>query len=322
MREALFKKHNLDKWQEFEEDSVNVNPDILSERFVELTDDLSYARTFYPDSPTTQYLNGLTSTLFSKIYSNKREKANRFITFWKVELPTLFYNSQRQLLFSFIIFSISALLGAVSAAYDDSFARLILGDSYVEMTLENIEKGDPLAIYGNEDEITMFFMITINNIKVSFITFVMGILFSIGTGYFLVFNGIMVGVFQYFCYQHGFLETSLLTIWLHGTLEISSIVIAGCAGLVMGNSLLFPKTFTRLASFKKGAKQGLKIIIGLVPLFIVAGFIESFLTRKHLSLIPSLMIILPSALFIIWYFVVYPIQLNRFRNEKNTQNNL
>ncbi|MDR6561143.1 MULTISPECIES: stage II sporulation protein M [unclassified Arcicella] len=322
MREALFKKHNLDKWQEFEEDSVNVNPDILSERFVELTDDLSYARTFYPDSPTTQYLNGLTSTLFSKIYSNKREKANRFITFWKVELPTLFYNSQRQLLFSFIIFGISALLGAVSAAYDDSFARLILGDSYVEMTLENIEKGDPLAIYGNEDEITMFFMITINNIRVSFITFVMGIFFSIGTGYFLVFNGIMVGVFQYFCYQHGFLETSLLTIWLHGTLEISSIVIAGCAGLVMGNSLLFPKTFTRLASFKKGAKQGLKIIIGLVPLFIVAGFIESFLTRKHLSLIPSLMIILPSALFIIWYFVVYPIQLNRFRNEKNTQNNL
>ena len=234
----------------------------------------------------------------------------------------MFYNSQRQLLFSFIIFTISALLGAVSAAYDDSFARLILGDGYVEMTLENIEKGDPLAIYGNEDEITMFFMITINNIKVSFITFVMGILFSIGTGYFLVFNGIMVGVFQYFCYQHGFLETSLLTIWLHGTLEISSIVIAGCAGLVMGNSLLFPRTFTRLASFKKGARQGLKIIIGLVPLFIIAGFIESFLTRKHLSLIPSLMIILPSALFIIWYFVVYPIQLNRVKNGKNTQNNL
>ncbi|MBB6001687.1 stage II sporulation protein M [Arcicella rosea] len=322
MREALFKKHNLDKWQEFEEDALNVNPDILSERFIALTDDLAYARTFYPDSPTTKYLNGLTSSLFSKIYANKREKANRFFTFWKIELPFLFYQSQKQLLFSFIIFTISALIGAVSVAYDDSFARLILGNEYVEMTLENVEKGDPLAVYGNQDEISMFFLITINNIRVSFITFVMGIFFSVGTGYFLVFNGIMVGVFQYFCYQHGFLETSLLTIWLHGTLEISSIVIAGCAGLVMGNSLLFPKTFTRLESFKKGAKQGLKIIIGLVPLFITAGFIESFLTRKHLSLIPSMMIILPSALFIIWYFVVYPIQLNRFSNEKFIKNSL
>lgn len=314
MREASFKKQNLEKWKEYEQDGLKVNPDILSERYVELTDDLSYARTFYPESPTTQYLNGLTAKFFAKIYANKREKVNRFFTFWKYELPFLFYQSQPQLLYSFLMFTIAALVGAVSVAYDDTFARLILGDGYVEMTLENIRKGDPLAVYGSEDEIKMFFMITINNIRVSFITFVMGIFFSIGTGYFLIYNGIMVGVFQYFCYQHGFLETSLLTVWLHGTLEISSIIIAGCAGMVMGNSLIFPKTYTRLVSFKKGAKQGLKIIIGLVPLFIMAGFIESFLTRKHLSVLPSLLIIIPSAIFIIWYFVVYPIQLNRTKN--------
>jgi uncharacterized membrane protein SpoIIM required for sporulation len=256
-------------------------------------------------------LNGLTSRFFRKIYANKREKANRFFLFWKEELPFLFYNYQRELLYSFIIFTIAAMIGVVSAAYDDSFARLVLGSDYVDTTLENVEKGDPLAIYGSQDELNMFFSITVNNIRVSFIVFVMGIFFSVGSGYFLITNGIMVGVFQYFCYQHGFLATSLLTIWLHGTLEISSIVIAGCAGLVMGNSLIFPKTFTRLASFKKGAKQGLKIIIGLVPLFITAGFIESFLTRRHLGLWPSLMIIIPSGLFIMWYFVIYPIQLNK-----------
>ena len=311
MREALFKKQNLDKWQTFEQDTKTSNPDVLSERFIQLTDDLSYSRTFYPESPTTSYLNGLTARFFGKIYANKPEKSNRFILFWKEELPFLFHNSQKELLYSFIMFTVAALIGAVSVAYDDSFARLILGSDYVDMTLENIQKGDPLAVYGGEDELTMFFMITINNIRVSFIVFVMGIFFSIGSGYFLITNGIMVGVFQYFCYQYGFLKTSLLTIWLHGTLEISSIVIAGCAGLVMGNSIVFPKTFTRLESFKKGAKQGLKIIIGLVPMFITAGFIESFLTRRHLGVLPSLMIIVPSGLFIIWYFVIYPIQLNK-----------
>jgi hypothetical protein len=311
MREALFKKQNIDKWQIFEQDTLNSDPDVLSERFIQLTDDLSYARTFYPASLTTSYLNGLTSKFFGKIYAYKRERTNRFILFWKEELPFLLYNYQRELLYSFIMFTIAGMIGAVSAAYDDSFARLILGSDYVDTTLENVEKGDPLAIYGGQDELSMFFMITINNIRVSFIVFVMGVFFSIGSGYFLITNGIMVGVFQYFCYQHGFLETSLLTIWLHGTLEISSIVVAGCSGLVMGNSLIFPKTFTRLVSFKKGAKQGLKIIIGLVPLFIMAGFIESFLTRRHLGLWPSLMIIIPSGLFIMWYFVIYPIHLTK-----------
>jgi uncharacterized membrane protein SpoIIM required for sporulation len=317
MREALFKKQNIEKWQAFEQDTQHANPDVLSDRFIALTDDLSYARTFYPNSPTTLYLNELTGKFFSKIYASKKEKSNRFILFWKQELPFIFYSSQLQLLYSFLIFIFSALIGAISVANDDTFARLILGDSYVEMTLQNIQRGDPLAVYGQESELVMFFMITINNVRVAFITFVMGIVGSLGTAYFLVFNGIMVGVFQYFCYQHGFLETSLLTIWLHGTLEISSIMIAGCAGLVMGNSLMFPKTYTRLESLKKGAKQGLKIIIGLVPLFIIAGFVESFVTRQHLSQLPSLLIIISSAAFIIWYFILYPIQLNNVKDARN-----
>ena len=91
----------------------------------------------------------------------------------------------------------------------------------------------------------------------------------------------------------------------------SVIIIAGCAGLVLGNSLVFPKTFSRLASFKMGAKQGIKIIIGLVPVFIMAGFLESFVTRLSLHPIVSSLIIGISAVFIVWYFVIYPRQLNQ-----------
>jgi uncharacterized membrane protein SpoIIM required for sporulation len=311
MREALFKKQNLDKWQGFEHDIKNTDSDKLAETFIELTDDLSYAQTFYPNSATTSYLNGLTGRFFGKIYANKKEKISRFILFWKEEVPTLFYDSQKEMLVSFVILVVSAIIGAVSVAHDETFARLILGDSYIDMTLENIEKGDPLAIYGSQDPFFMFLMITSNNIKVAFMTFVAGILVSIGTGYLLITNGVMLGVFQYFCYQQGFLKVSLLTIWLHGTLEISSIVIAGCAGLVMGNSIVFPKTYSRLESFKAGAKQGLKIVVALVPLFIMAGFLESFITRMHLSTLASLAIIIPSFTFIVWYFVVFPIQLHQ-----------
>ncbi|GAB3818017.1 hypothetical protein GCM10028895_14750 [Pontibacter rugosus] len=122
----------------------------------------------------------------------------------------------------------------------------------------------------------------------------------------------MLGAFQYFFYKQGLLLTSVLTIWIHGTLEISAIVIAGCAGLVMGNSLLFPKTHTRLHAFRQGARQGLKIVIGLVPIFITAGFLEGFVTRHtQMPLALSLFIILLSAAFILYYFILYPRLLHK-----------
>ncbi|CAN5386502.1 stage II sporulation protein M [soil metagenome] len=314
MKEITFLKQNAKKWQEFEaliSAKGGSNPDLMADLFVQLTDDLSYSKTHYPKAKTTQYLNSVAARVHQEIYKNKKEKKSRIITFWKYELPFIFKNSHKQLLYSFIIFAIAVLIGIVSTTYDDSFVRLILGDSYVNMTLENISKGDPMAVYKSGTQIDMFLGITINNIYVSFICFAMGILCSFGTGYMLFTNGIMLGAFQAFFYGKGLLLQSALVIWIHGTLEISAIVIAGCAGLTMGNSILFPGTYSRGVSFVKGAKQGVKIAVGLVPIFITAGFLESFVTRySNMPMWLSLSIIGISLSFIIWYFIIYPIRLN------------
>lgn len=319
----MFIKQNAEKWKSYE-DMGSTSADELASNFIELTDDLSYARTFYPGSETARYLNGIATRYYGLIYKNKREKRNRFALFWKRELPEIIRASHRQILYSFLFFAVAMLIGAFSAARDDTFVRLVLGDGYVNMTLENIEKGDPMAVYKGRGETEMFLMITVNNIRVSFLAFVAGILFSFGTVYLLFYNGVMLGAFQYFFYQKGVLLPSLLTVWIHGTLEISAIVIAGGAGLVMGNSLLFPGTYSRLESFKKGAKNGLKIVVGLVPVFITAGFLEGFVTR-HTGMPPwlSIGIITSSAFFILYYFVIFPLRLGRvssktpFANGKN-----
>ena len=256
-----------------------------------------------------KYLNGITAELHRKLYSNRKEDRGRIITFWKYELPYISFQARNQLLYAFLIFFVTILIGCVSAANDDTFVRLILGDGYVNQTLENIKNGDPLAIYKSSSSADMFLAITVNNIRVSFMAFVAGILFSAGTVFVLVQNGIMLGAFQYFFFERDLLLQSILKIWIHGTLEISAIVIAGAAGLVMGNSLLFPGTFSRLESFKAGAKKGLKLAIGLVPVFITAGFLESFVTRLTLPVWGSVSIIMVSAIFIIWYFVIYPRRL-------------
>lgn len=313
MREVTFLKKNADKWKEFEtflSSKENINPDKLAALFIELTDDLSYSRTFFPESKTTQYLNSLTARVHQSIYKSKKERKERFFRFWKYEAPLLFYKHRLKIAISFSIFFISMLMGVVSSAGDSGFVRLIMGDGYVNMTLENIDKGDPMAVYKQMNGVDMFLGITFNNIRVSFIAFVYGILISFGTGWVLMSNGIMLGAFQYFFHIHHLLFESILVIWIHGTLEISAIIIAGAAGLVLGNSILFPGTYSRRQSFIIGSKEGLKIIVSLVPIFITAGFLESFVTRfTGMPIYLSLTIIISSAIFVIWYFVIYPYRI-------------
>lgn len=318
MRESLFVKQNSTKWKLYEQMSA-ATPDELADRFVDITNDLAYAKTFYPKSKTTEYLNGIASLLHQSIYKNKKEDRNTFIEFWKFELPALFYTYRRQLLYSLIFFVLSGLIGILSAKYDDTFLRLILGDGYVNMTNENIAKGDPFGVYKQQGEFSMFFMIAVNNIYVSLLMFVSGIFFSIGPVFFILRNGIMLGSFEYYFFSKGLGLESILVIWIHGTLEISAIIIAGGAGLILGHGLLFPKTYTRLQAFIKSAKDGTKIALGILPIIVVAAIFESFITRHtDMPLWLSVSILGGSFLFMVWYVVLYPAQLiKRTQNIKN-----
>lgn len=315
MRESLFVKQNSSKWKSYEQMSVST-PDELADRFVDITNDLAYAKTFYPKSKTTEYLNGIAALLHQSIYKNKKEEGNTFAEFWKFELPMLFYTYRRQLLYSLIFFVISCSIGILSAKYDDTFLRLILGDGYVNMTNENIAKGDPFGVYKTQGEFSMFFRIAANNMYVSLLMFVSGIFLSIGPVFFLLKNGIMLGSFEYYFFSKGLGMESILVIWIHGTLEISAIIIAGGAGLVLGHGLLFPKTYTRLQAFINSAKDGTKIALGILPIIVLAAIFESFVTRHtNMPLWLSVSILGGSLLFMVWYVILYPTQLI-----KRTQN--
>ncbi|MFY0604610.1 MAG: stage II sporulation protein M [Flavobacteriaceae bacterium] len=315
MREAAFVKKNKMKWKLFEDvldKKKQVSPDKLSDLYIEITDDLSYAKTFYPNSATQNYLNVVASAAHQKIYKNKRESKYRFITFFTTEFPLEFYKYQKQLLIAFLVFGFFTLVGAFSSANDIDFVRLILGDGYVNMTLENIAKGDPMAVYKDANQVDMFLGITFNNIRVAMYAFLLGILFSVGTLFIMMQNGIMLGSFLYFFYDKDLLWESSRTIWIHGTIEISVIIIAGAAGMVLGNGLMFPKTYTRLESFKRSTVAGLKIMLSTVPFFIIAGFLEGFVTRQ--TQMPdwlAITIILISLFSIIYYYIILPIQLTK-----------
>ena len=165
-----------------------------------------------------------------------------------------------------------------------------------------------MAVYKSMDPIPMFLVITANNIYVSFVAFIFGLFTAAGTGFVLLKNGIMLGAFQVFFMKKSLATVSTLAIMIHGTIELSAIVLAGGAGILLGNSILFPGTYPRSTSFKKGVLRGTKIMLGLVPFFIIAGFLESFITRYYnsISLVSNLFIIFASMFLILGYFVVYP----------------
>jgi uncharacterized membrane protein SpoIIM required for sporulation len=309
MKETRFIAQNKEKWLESETllTSPVKDPEKLSNLFTQVVDDLSFSRTYYKNRSVRVYLNKIAREYFSIIYNLRKEKKNHFKLFWLDELPQIILYCKKQLLISFIVFVLAACIGVFSSYKDPQFATTILGESYVSMTKENIEKGDPMAVYKKGHQVDMFLGITLNNLMVAFRTYVFGIFLAIGSLAILLYNGIMVGCFQFFFIERGLLAESALTIWLHGTLEISSIILAGGAGLTLGSGLVFPGTYSRLQSFQISAMRSLKLMLGISPIFILAAIIESFLTRY--TEVPDavrLILILLSALLIIGYFVIYP----------------
>lgn len=312
MKEARFLQKNMGKWKGYEQQLARPgDPDMLAASFIELTDDLAFARTFYPGSRTTDYLNGLTAGFHQKLYRHRREKGSRLWSFWRYELPELIGRYHRQLGYAFLIFMVFIGVGALSAGGDSSFIRVVLGDHYVNQTLENISRGDPFGVYQQHSALWMFFYIAKNNITVAFLAYVLGITAAIGTIVLLMYNGIMLGAIETFFFQQGVGWDSVWTVFIHGTLEIAVTIVAGCAGLVLGSSLLFTGTEQRWDSLRRGGRDAAKMAFGLVPFYLVAAFLESFVTR-HYQQIPvavKILILLASLALVIGYFVVYPIRL-------------
>ena len=310
MKETAFINQNKKKWAKFERMS-NQNqsdPDELSDLFIEITDDLAFARTHYSKRSVKVYLNSLAQKSFHGIYKKKRTSFSAFFQFWTTSLPLEMYRIRKALLASFTMFVIGMLIGMVSTMDDPDFLGAVIGYEYVHMTEQNIANGEPMSVYGNNGgEMYSFISIAQNNLRVTLMAFVLGVFFSVGSSVYMFFNGIMVGAFQWFFKVRGLLLTSFLTIWVHGAFEISGIVIAGAAGITLGNGFMFPGTLTRMQSLSIAAKRGVKVIIGLFPIILIAAFIEGFASR-HTEW-PDLVkggIIFLSFSIMVFYFVLYP----------------
>lgn len=315
----MFVQKNAPKWkraEDFLQGKLRLTPDELANYYVDIIADLSYARTFYPQSKIVDFLNQLSGKIHRRIYKTKREERGRFGRFWKVEIPLAIKGAHRELFFAALIFIVSIAVGIISSYMDIDFPRLILGDQYVDMTLDNIQQGDPFGVYKSDNKSAMFFGIGSNNLRVGLMCFLYGLIGSVFSGVFLVFNGIMVGAFMAFFARHELMWESISTIMIHGALELSAIVIFAAAGMVIGNAWWYPGTYSRMHGLQSGARRALKILIAIVPVIIFAAILESYVTGAYqqLSYVVRWAIILLSFAYIAWYFYFYPNEVAQKNN--------
>ncbi|MFN6085326.1 MAG: stage II sporulation protein M, partial [Fluviicola sp.] len=233
-------------------------PEKIAELYSDITNDLSYAQTFYSSRTVRVYLNQVAQGIHNLVHKQRGDSLKKFLTVWSTSLPLEIYRSRKNIYFALGMFMLWATLGAVTTIFFPDFPKMVLGSEYVRVTYENVAKGDPLAIYHDKEPLVMFIRIAQNNISISFYMFILGIFFSIGSHIMLFSNAVMVGAFQFMFFAKGLLLTSFLGIWIHGAFEISAIVIAAAAGFTLGNGLLFPGSYSRLQSLQFSAKRGIK----------------------------------------------------------------
>lgn len=240
----------------------------------QIAQDLSAVRADRGSRTQEEYLNQLLARAHNRVYAGRKLGVRRVLRFFAVEYPPIFRRLFPWVAASFVIFMAAAALGALLAFSRPAFMRLSLGP----VLLASIEHRQMWTqrLLSVKPQASSWIMT--NNITVCFSTFAGGILAGIGTVYLLFRNGMSIGVVALACAQ----AHMSLALWsfvaAHGALELPSIFIAGGAGLRLAAGLLFPGIYSRRDALKRGATESIRLLAGTVPLLIIAGSLEGFLS--------------------------------------------
>jgi uncharacterized membrane protein SpoIIM required for sporulation len=241
--------------------------------------DLSTVREDPSSQRLTQSLNQLLGRAHNCIYMGRRTQASRIVAFYRDTFPQIFHETLPYTLTACAIFFALAVAGFVMAVLDPGFQRYFLGPEMMqsidkhEMWTHSVVAVKPLASSA----------IMTNNLAVSFITFAYGITAGIGTFWMLAFNGLLFGVVNAACWQAGMLGQLTSFVVPHGVLELPAIFIAGGGGFLIAKGLLFPGVLPRRASLVREGGRAVRLALGIIPLLIVAGTIEGFVSPTDLS---------------------------------------
>lgn len=241
---------------------------------------LSYSQTYFPNEEVTLYLNGLVAKSHNLLYKDQVSSMKQIGHFLSTTFIRLFLEQWKTIVIAMILFTIGALGSFFSVMNDPLHMYAILPAEMAQgVNPDQLGSGDG-QVYSS----IMSASIMTNNIQVAILAFAGGVTFGLLTVYVLIYNGILVGALAALFWHHGKTYEFWAYIVPHGMIELTAIFIAGGAGLLMGYKLFVPGALSRGYQLKTQAKRSVQLLLGTIPLFVIAGLIEGFITPAAISL--------------------------------------
>ncbi|HEX6922442.1 MAG TPA: stage II sporulation protein M [Bacillales bacterium] len=286
---SFIKQHRED-WKELEQRIISLEKrkknltgadiDRFDQLYQKAAHHLSYSQTYFPGEEVTGYLNGLVTKSHNLLYKDQVSSLQQIRYFFSTKFIGLLLEQWRFIVIAMILFLLGAVAAFVSVLNDPLHIYSVLPEN-VAQSVDPDHIGEGAAAMSSS---LMSAAIMTNNIKVAFLAFAGGITFGILTVYLLIYNGIMIGALAGLFLHYGKSYLFWAYIVPHGMIELTAIFIAGGAGLLMGYKLFVPGPYSRIFQLKWQARRSVQLLLGTVPLFIVAGIIEGFITPAELPL--------------------------------------
>ncbi len=239
--------------------------------------DLSAVRTDAASRTLEAYLNRLVARAHNFVYAGHRlspRSVGRYLLF---EYPRLFRRLFPYTALAFALFALAGLFGAMLTVLRPDYMVATLGPQMID-TIHH-HKMWTESILGAEPQASSAIMT--NNITVCFLTFAAGITGGLFTIFLLIQNGLSIGIIAVACHQNGLSLSLWSFVAAHGALELPCIFIAGGAGLRLGAGILFPRYLRRRDSIVLAGREAVRLVAATVPLLIIAGTLEGFLSPSH-----------------------------------------
>ncbi|HEY9678192.1 MAG TPA: stage II sporulation protein M [Drouetiella sp.] len=270
--------------------------------------DLSRARVMNLSPDVQVYLNNLLVRAHNQVYQTKQNRWADLMGFFIYDFPRVVRKQILYIVLAVIIFAIPCTVSYFMTLDDVHFAQLEIqkGHPIVSDEMWNmIEHKQMWTDAAQHQSSTVSSMIATNNIRVAILGFILGITYGIGTAFVLCNNGLMLGTTFGVCQTYGMAGRLLAFIAPHGVLEMTAIFISGGAGLLMGKALLFPGQYKRLDALRLAARDAGAMFGGCVPLLLVAGMIEGFVSpRTDLSANIKVIVSLATTVGLLLYLFV------------------
>src|SRR6267142_565119 len=240
--------------------------------------DLAIARAESRDPRLVNYLNSLVIRAHGRIYRADAQGGRRIRDFFAQDFPQSFRRTWRYTATAFGVFLVFTAIAFFGTRHDPDYSEFAgISPFFREAVINNRIHWWERLNDANQIGSTQIFT---NNIRVTFYAFALGAMLGVGTLYLLAYNGAMFGAIIALTYRAGFGNDLLSFVVGHGVIELSCIFIAGGAGLLIGTALLMPGDLSRGDALKSRGMEAVRLIVGCVPVLVVAGIIEAFISPQ------------------------------------------